>query len=98
MHQILKILRFTVADAFYNTKEFFDAASINGKQSQIISQIKSTQLINVGGQFKQVGEFFKNFHGKTETLQLRNSDKQITFCSAKFKVNPHDKKLHVIAL
>ena len=91
-------IKATVADAFYNTKEFFDAASISGKQSQIISQIKSTQLINVGGQFKQVGEFFKNFQGKTETVQLRNSDKQITFCSAKFKVKSHDKKLYVIAL
>jgi hypothetical protein len=31
-------------------------------------------------------------------VTLRNSDKQITFCSAKFKVKAHDKKLYVIAL
>jgi hypothetical protein len=91
-------IKATIADAFYNTKDFFDSVSAATSQPQIISQIKGTQLINVGGQFKQVREFFKNFQGKTETVQLRNSDKQITFCSAKFKVKSHDKKLYVIAL
>jgi hypothetical protein len=91
-------IKATIADAFYNTKDFFDSVSAATRQPQIISQIKSTQLINVGGRFKQVGEYFKNFQGKTEIVQLRNSDKQITFCSAKFKVKSHDKKLYVIAL
>lgn len=91
-------IKATIADAFYNTKDFFDAVVVATKQPQIISQIKSTQLINVGGQFKQVGDFFKHFQGATEIVQLRNSDKQITFCSAKFKVRSHDKKLYVIAL
>jgi hypothetical protein len=91
-------IKATIADAFYNTKDFFDSVSVATGQPQIISQIKSTQLINVGGQFKQIGEFFKNFQGKTEIVQLRNSDKQITFCSTKFKLKSHDKKLYVIAL
>jgi hypothetical protein len=91
-------IKATIADAFYNTKDFFDAVVVATKQPQIISQIKSTQLINVGGQFKQVGDFFKHFQGTTEIVQLRNSDKQITFCSAKFKVRSHDKKLYIIAL
>ena len=95
--QSIKI-KATIADAFYNTKDFFESVSTITKQPQMISQIKTTQLINVGGKFQQVGQFFANFHGKTELVTLRNSDKQITFCSAKFKVKSHDKKLYVIAL
>jgi hypothetical protein len=91
-------IKATVADAFYNTKDFFLSISTITTQPQIISQIKKTQLINIGGQLQQVGKFFANFKGKTEVVTLRNSDKQITFCSAKFKVKAHDKKLYVIAL
>tara|TARA_B110000503_G_scaffold89612_1_gene135677 strand:+ start:941 stop:2320 length:1380 start_codon:yes stop_codon:yes gene_type:complete len=91
-------IKATVADAFYNTKNFFESVGSSTKQPQVISQIKTNQLINVGGKFQQVGKFFANFHGKTEVVTLRNSDKQITFCSAKFKVKSHDKKLYVIAL
>ena len=38
------------------------------------------------------------FEEKLNRYSLRNSNKMITFCSAKFKVKTHDKKLHVIAL
>lgn len=95
--QSIKI-KATIADAFYNTKDFFHSVYTDTKQPQVISQIKKTQLINVGGTFKQVGEFFANFKGTTEVVSLRNSDKKITYCSAKFKVKSHDKKLYVIAL
>ena len=91
-------IKATIADAFYNTKDFFQSVSTSTKQPQVISQIKKTQLINVGGKLQQAGSFFANFRGKTETVTLRNSDKKITFCSAKFKVKSHDKKLYVIAL
>jgi len=91
-------IKATIADAFYNTKDFFFSVSTSTKQPQVVSQIKKTQLINVGGRLQQVGKFFANFRGKTESVQLRNSDKRITFCSAKFKVKTHDKKLYVIAL
>lgn len=92
------IIKATVANAFYNTKDFFDSVTTSTKQPQAISQIKKTQLINVGGKNQQVGKFFENFQGKTETVTLRNNDQKITFCSAKFKVKSHDKKLYVIAL
>lgn len=88
----------TVADAFYNTKEFFESSVNFTKQSQIISQIRNTQLINVNGKFVKVKDFFKNYGGKTEIVQLRHDNKRITYCSAKFKVKSHNKKLNVIAL
>ena len=69
-------IKATIADAFYNTKDFFQSVSTSTKQPQVISQIKKTQLINVGGKLQQAGSFFANFRGKTETVTLRNSDKK----------------------
>ena len=80
------------------TKDVFDGAEISTKQPQVISQIKKTQLINVNGRYIKVEDFFKNYHGKTEIIQLRHRDKKITYCSGKFKVKAHQKKLFVIAL
>ena len=69
-------IKATIADAFYNTKDFFQSVSTSTKQPQVISQIKKTQLINVGGKLQQVGSFFANFRGTTETVTLRNRDKK----------------------
>jgi hypothetical protein len=81
----------SVSNGFARMKEFSDFVF----NSEVCSD-KATIIL--GGHSLWFREFFKNFQGKTETVQLRNSDKQITFCSAKFKVKSHDKKLYVIAL
>ncbi len=91
-------IKATVADAFYNTKDFFESAARFTKQPQVVSQIRSTQLINVNGKFVKVRDFFKNYGGKKEVVQLRHSTKVITYCSIKVKVKSHDKRLNVIAL
>ncbi len=91
-------IKATVADAFYDTRDFFDGASEFTGQNQVISQIKKTQLINVNGKFIQAEKFFENYQGKTEVVKLRHNDKVITYRSAKFKVKSHNKKLYVIAL
>jgi hypothetical protein len=94
---IIKI-KSVAADMFYNTKDFIDkAAEITG-QKQIITQIKKTQLINVNGKNIAVGEFFKNYSGKTEEIILRGSNKAITYRSGRFKVKSHGKKYYIIAL
>ena len=87
-----------IADAFYGNKEFFDGVISTTGQDQVLSQIKKTQLINVGGKFIQAQNFFKNYRGKTEELTLRFNYKKITYCSANFKVKTHNKKLRVVAL
>ena len=43
-------IKATIADAFYNTKDFLFSVSTSTKQPQVFSQIKKTQLINVGGE------------------------------------------------
>lgn len=85
-------------DMFYGTKDFIDEAVRITGQTQIISQIKKTQLINVNGRNIAIGEFFKNYMGKTEQVILRGSNKTITYRSGKFKVKSHGKKYFIIAL
>ena len=91
-------IKAVIADAFYGNKEFFDGVVSTTGQKQVLSQIKKTQLINVGGKFIQAQKFFKNYRGKTEELTLRFNNKKITYCSANFKVKAHDKRLRVVAL
>jgi hypothetical protein len=85
-------------DTFYGTKDFIDEAARITGQNQIISQIKKTQLINVNGRNIAVGEFFKNYQGKTEKIILRGKNKTLTYRSGKFKVKSHGKKYFIIAL
>lgn len=91
-------IKAVIADTFYGSKEFMDGAIAVTKQPQAISQLKKTQLINVAGKFIPVGDYFANYQGTTEEVQLRQTDKKITYRSAKFKVKSHDKKMFVIAL
>jgi hypothetical protein len=85
-------------DALYCTKEFIEQAAKITKQEQVITQIKCKQIIIVNNKPIAVNEFFKQYHGKTETVRVRSSDKTITYVGAKFKVRSHDKKYYIIAL
>ena len=87
------------ADAFYCSKDFIAEATRITGQKQMISQIKKTQLINVGGKNIAVEKFFENATDtKTEELILRGSKKKVTYCSGRFKVKSHDRKYFIIAL
>ena len=90
-------IKAVAVDMFYGTKDFIDKAEKITGQKQIISQIKKTQLINVNGRNVAIGEFFKNYHGKTEQVLLRGSGKTLTYRSGKFKVKSHGKKYYIVA-
>lgn len=91
-------IKTVAADALYGIKEFMRGAAEYTGQSQVISQIAKTQLINVNGRYVPIGKFFENYAGKTEELQLRTTQKKIIYRSAKFKVKSHDGKYYIIAL
>ena len=91
-------IKAVAADALYGIKEFMKGAAEYTRQSQVISQIAKTQLINVNGKYTAIGKFFENYNGKTEEVELRNHSKKISYCSAKFKVKSHDGKYYIIAL
>lgn len=86
------------ADAAYGIKEFMHGAAKYTGQSQVISQIAKTQLINVNGKYIAIGKFFENYNGKTEEVELRHTRQKISYCSGKFKVKSHDGKYYIIAL
>jgi hypothetical protein len=73
------------ADALYGIREFMKGAAEYTRESQVISQIAKTQLINVNGKYVPIGKFFENYSGRTEEVELRHNKQKISYCSAKFK-------------
>lgn len=86
------------ADAAYGTLDFMEQSALATKQSQVISQIKKSQLIVVNNKEMTVENFFKNYHGHTEKVLLRGEERTVTYRSGIFKVKSHKKKYCVIAL
>lgn len=85
------------ADNLYATFECVNTIREITK-AQVITQIKSDQLIIVNNQEVVVSEFFKQYHGKTKLVTLRGKERQITYVSGKFKVKAHNQKYFIIAL
>lgn len=86
------------ADAAYGTLDFMEQSALSTKQSQVISQIKKSQLIVVNNKEITVENFFKNYQGHTEKVALRGEERKVTYRSGTFKVKSHQKKYCVIAL
>lgn len=86
------------ADAAYSTRHFIKQAAMITKQKQIISQIKSSQNVEINGKITTVKAFFKNYGGKKTIVKLRGTDKEITYISIKLKVTSHDAAYRVVAL
>lgn len=86
------------ADTAYGTLEFMEESARITKQSQVISQIKKSQLIVVNNKERTVENFFRNYQGRTEKISLRGEERTVTYRSGIFKVKSHQKKYFVIAL
>jgi hypothetical protein len=86
------------ADTAYGSLDFMEESSAMTKQSQVISQIKKSQLIVVNNKEITVETFFKSYQGSTEKIALRGEERTVTYRSGIFKVKSHKKKYFVIAL
>jgi len=86
------------ADTAYGTLDFMEESARITKQSQVISQIKKSQLIVVNNKEVTVDNFFKNYQGRTEKIVLRGKERIVTYRSGTFKVKSHRKKYFIIAL
>lgn len=97
-YPLIKI-KAVLADLYYGSKFFMQESQRVTAQTQSISQIRKTQLIHINGKLVQVGKFFKAYQGKTETVRLRCTDKEITYTGACFKLKSHEnQKYQIIAL
>ena len=92
-------IRCIFADALYGTQKFMDQASSVFKGTQVISQIRSNQLIRFRGKKRKVKVYFKSFPGTIQTMSIRGDQPvKATIGSARLHVHAHGKKRFVIAL
>lgn len=89
-----------LADALYGTGDFMDeACSILGT-SQIISQLRSNQIIYYRGRKRNLSDFFNvTCKGTTRKVRVRGGEEvKMTVTSARLHVKAHGKKRFVIAV
>ena len=89
-----------LADALYGTGDFMDeACSILGI-SQVISQLRSNQIIYYRGRKKNLSDFFNvTCKGTTCNVRVRGGEEvKMTVASARLHVKAHGKKRFVIAM
>lgn len=89
-----------LADALYSDKDFMDsAATIFGKDTQVISQLRSNQIIRDKGHEKSVKTYFTSYPGVRKTISIRGGEMQaVMLGGARLWVKAHQKKRFVIAL
>ena len=89
-----------LADALYSDKDFMDsAATIFGKDTQVISQLRSNQIIRDKGHEKSVKTYFTSYPGVQKTISIRGGKLQaVMLGGARLWVKAHQKKRFVIAL
>jgi len=92
-------IRCVFADALYGTGDFLDRASKIFGGAQVVSQIRSNQLIRFKKQEMSVEKYFANFPGKRHSIRVRGGE-QITVMvgNARLYVESHKRKRFVIAL
>lgn len=89
-----------LADALYSDSEFMHAAAIIfGKNTQVISQLRSNQIIRYKGHEKSVKTYFTSYPGVRKTISIRGDEMQaVMLGGARLWVKAHQKKRFVIAL
>lgn len=88
-----------VADAAYSTTDFMNQCSEYCKGAQVVSEIKNNQLVFFNNRYMKVSDLFSNYIGTTEEVTLRAHNQEITYRSAKLKLQAHGgQKRYIIAL
>lgn len=96
-HPHLKI-KAVLADALYGTEDFMDQAAMLFDQTQVISQLRSNQLVRDKNQQVNLDEYFAKQPACTRTISLRGQEKVVTFAAARLYVSAHHQKRLIIAL
>jgi len=87
-----------LADCFYGNKGFSDQIKSIDKKMQLISQIRSNQLVKMLGKKIPVETLFKRYPGVQKVINLRGEDKIVNMYGMRVQVNSYGCKLMVIAL
>lgn len=89
-------VRAVISDAAYSTDDFISTCSEYCKTAQIVSEIKSNQLVFFNKKYIKVSDLFANYMGTTEEVTLRANSQTITYRSAKLKLKAHGGKKRYI--
>ncbi len=89
-----------LADALYSDKGFMHAAGmVFGKDTQVISQLRSNQIIRDRRHEKSVKTYFTSYPGVQKNISIRGGEIQaVILGGARLWVKSHQKKRFVIAL
>lgn len=89
-----------LADALYSDKDFMNTASqVFGTETQVISQLRSNQIIRDKGHEKSVKNYFNSYRGVLKNISIRGGEPQaVIMGGARLWVKAHGKKRFVIAL
>lgn len=92
-------VRCIFADALYGTEQFLDQASGLFGGIQVISQIRSNQIVRFRNKNWAVEDYFTAFPGTEQSIQVRGGQKiKVNVGSARLYLQAHGKKRFVIAL
>lgn len=90
-------IRAVCADCFFGNKKFADAI-MKSYKTQVISQIRSNQIVYMQGKPMNVGKLFERYQGLPETINCRGEDKNVVMRGMRVKVKAYGHKMYVIAL
>lgn len=89
----------TLADALYGTGEFMDEASALTGTAQVVSQLRSNQLVFSRGRKVALSDYFNRQAGVESELTIRGGKKKrVMMLAARLQVKAHGKRRFVIAL
>ena len=92
-------VRCILADALYGTAEFIDQASSIFGGIQVISQIRSNQIVRFRGKEWSAEHFFSTYPGTEQIIKVRGGEQvKVTVGSARLYLQAHGKKRFVVAL
>jgi hypothetical protein len=93
------IVQAVLADALYGNQEFMDTASQLTHCTQVISQLRTNQLVRYRGKNISLNTYFSRTAGVTADLVVRGGKtKKVTVLAARLHVKSHKKKRFIIAL
>jgi hypothetical protein len=96
-HPQIKI-KAVLADTLYGTEDFMDAVATLFDRTQVISQLRSNQLVQDRNQKTNLDKYFAKQPASTRTINVRGQQKVVTIAAARLYVYAHHQKRLVIAL
>ena len=96
-HPQIKI-KAVLADALYGTEGFMGQAAVLFDQTQVISQLRSNQLVRDKNKKTNLDQYFTKQPARTQKITIRGQEQVVTFAAARLYVYAHHQKRLVIAL